>query len=205
MKITVNPGHYPGLDPGAINPETGLQEATVNQQVGEKLASRLKNYGHDVLLIQRNELYEITDESNTWGAELFISLHCNSFTSSEAHGTETYHFPDSEKGSKLASLIQAEFIGSLGLADRGVKAANFYVLHYTDCPAVLLEMAFITNQEEAALLENQDWQGKAADAIAAAFQRYIQGAGADETAGLKDPAGNNGKQVETTDSHDLES
>lgn len=172
MKTAINPGHYPGLESGAINQNTGLQEADVALSVANKLSRLLQYFGHETIVIQRNELYEITDESNSFGADLFISIHCNASDNPEANGTETFCCPGSGNGSRLAECIQAELIAELGLRDRGVKEANFYVLKHTDAPAVLIELAFISNDNEAALLTDESWQQRAAEAIVRGVQQY---------------------------------
>lgn len=165
MKITINGGHYPGLDSGAVG-ITGLQEATVTKDIMKRMAQYLRAVWYDVLEVQENELYEITDASNAFGAELFISIHCNSSTSTSARGTETYCYQFGGIGEKLAQCIQAQIINSLSTVDRGVKTANFAVLRDTDCPAVLVETAFISNKEDEILLSDSTKRDEFAKAIA---------------------------------------
>ena len=111
--------------------------------------------------------------ANDWGADLFVSIHCNAAADSSANGTETYHAPGSEKGAALAGAIQSRLVAALGLRDRGVKQANFAVLRRTSMPAALVEIAFISNPIEEGLLGNPDFQRRAARAIAQGIADYL--------------------------------
>ncbi|WP_312562236.1 N-acetylmuramoyl-L-alanine amidase [Anaerospora sp.] len=165
MKIAINGGHYPGLDSGAVG-ATGLQEAIVTQDLMKRVARYLRTVWYDVTEIQENELYQITDASNVFGAELFISIHCNSAASTSARGTETYCYQLGGTGERLAGCIQSQIVKSLGTVDRGVKTANFAVIRDTDCPAVLVEAAFISNKEDEKLLADSTKRDEFAKAIA---------------------------------------
>lgn len=153
MKICINGGHCPGKDPGAVGEY--LQEADVAKQLMLSVAGYLRAVGYDVLTVQENELYEIADAANAWGADLFVSIHCNAATNQSARGTETYCYGAGE-GEMLANCIQRQIVKSIGTMDRGVKySKGLYVLRYTDCPAVLVETAFISNSEDEALLRDR--------------------------------------------------
>lgn len=152
MKICINGGHCPGKDPGAVGEY--LQEADVAKQLMHSVAGYLRNVGYEVLEVQENELHEITDASNAWGADIFVSIHCNAATNRSAKGTETYCYGGG-KGELLAYCIQRQIVKSLRTVDRGVKfSKELYVLRHTDCPAVLAETAFISNPEDEALLRD---------------------------------------------------
>ncbi|QJW47172.1 N-acetylmuramoyl-L-alanine amidase [bacterium BFN5] len=172
MRITINGGHYPGLDPGAVG-STGLQEAIVAQSIMKSVAGYLSVVGYHVLEVQKNELYDITDQSNNFGADLFISIHCNAAASTEARGTETYCYQWGSEGAALAQCIQSQIIRSLNTVDRGVKTANFQVLRETDCPAVLVETAFISNEEDEKLLADAVKRDDFARAIARGITDYV--------------------------------
>ncbi|TWH47807.1 N-acetylmuramoyl-L-alanine amidase [Sporomusa sp. KB1] len=83
MRETINGGHYPGKDSGAVG-ATGLQEAVVVRDVMQRVAGYLRAIGHEVLEVQENELYQITDASNEFNSDLFVSIHCNAASSSAA-------------------------------------------------------------------------------------------------------------------------
>jgi N-acetylmuramoyl-L-alanine amidase len=172
MRITINAGHCPRIDPGAIG-QNGLQEADVVKEVATTVCDLLKYFGHEVQFVQSDSLEEICDLSNAWGSDLFVSIHCNGATNPQAHGTETWAYDGSGKSSYLARCVQDELVEATGLADRGVKqSSGLYVLKHTNCPACLVELAFITNLQEEELLASTEWKNKAAEAIVKGVQSY---------------------------------
>lgn len=172
MKITINAGHFPGKDPGAVG-KTGLQEAIVAKDVMQKVAKYLEKVGYTVLQVQENELYEICQKSNKFNAELFVSIHCNSSTNANAKGTETFCYQFGGKAEKLATEIQNELIKTIKTSNRGVKQANFQVLRDTDCSAALVELAFISNTEEEKMLADATCRNVIAAAIARGITNYV--------------------------------
>lgn len=172
MKIVINGGHYPGVDSGAVG-ASGLQEADVVRNLMGKVANYIRAVGYEVLEIQVNELNQITDASNDFGAELFISIHCNAAENRDAKGTETFCYQLGGAGEKLARCIQNQIVNSLGTVDRGIKTANFAVLRDTDCPAVLVETAFISNGDDETLLASEQSKDDFSKAIARGITDYI--------------------------------
>lgn len=153
MKVFINPGHHVILDSGAVNPITGDREVDVAIKCAKLVEKYLLAAGVECTVGQYNELYEICDASNTYDADLFVSIHCNACASHQARGTETYY--KSFNGQRLANYIQSQIIRSLPVTDRGVKEGNLYVLKHTEAVAVLVELAFIDNPEDLALLKNR--------------------------------------------------
>ena len=166
MKIFINPGHCVGEDSGAYG--FGLAEADVALNIAEKVADYLKVVDCEVKIFQYDGLAEIVDVANYWNADIFVSVHCNA-ADGHAKGTETFYFSD--EGAQLADCIQNQIVSKLGTVDRGIKAANFYVIKHTNCPAVLVETAFIDNVDDNALLaDNQDYFARA---IACGISDYL--------------------------------
>ena len=178
-KVVINFGHGPmnsgSFDPGAVAPD-GYQESTETREVGSKVVAKLKANGWDVLAIQDGDLADVTNQSNAFKADYFISIHADSFTSPDAHGITTFAYTPGGKGQNIAQAIQNDLVAATGLTDRGVKFANYWVLHYTDCPAVLVEIGFISNPAEEALMKSDAWDDKVANAICRGFSRAV-GAG----------------------------
>ena len=107
-------------------------------------------------------------------AELFLSIHCNSFTNPNAHGMETYYYPKTDNDERFAILLNEELETAGGLFNRGVKYAKFYLLRHTEIPASLVEMGFLSNPEEEELLARADYQKKMAEALFRAIVRYFE-------------------------------
>lgn len=167
MKVCINGGHFPGRDPGALG--SRVKEADVCMRLMQRVAGYLEKAGCEVMAVQTDDLGEICNASNRWGADLFISIHCNACPKHNARGTETFAF--SCAGDALAHYIQSQIVSSIGTVDRGVKEAGFYVLKHTNCPAVLVECAFIDNvHDETILIEKED---EFARAIARGVTDYI--------------------------------
>ena len=156
MKVFINPGHDIRVDSGAVNPNTGTRECDIVKEAGEMLADYLTNAGCIVKIMQDNDLDMVCATSNEWGADLFVSLHCNASQSRNARGTETWY--KSFNGQRLANYIQSQIIRSTNTIDRGVKQSDrLWVLRSTDAVAVLVEMAFIDNDDDLEFMnENLD-------------------------------------------------
>jgi N-acetylmuramoyl-L-alanine amidase len=189
MKIFINPGHAPnGIpDPGADNNITGLRECDVALDIGNKLAEYLQAVGYQTQVLQSDSLVEIVSAANNWLAGLFISIHCNAFNTI-AQGTETCVFSSygaqlayaSSKSKKLGECIQSQIVNSMGTVDRGLKARTpgingLYVLTNTNMPAVLVETAFIDNEDDEILLADESKRDQFAAAIARGITDYVGG------------------------------
>lgn len=149
MKVCINGGHMPGKDPGALG--SRVTEAEITQKLMNLVAGYLEKAGCEVMAVQTKELADICRKSNEWGADLFVSIHCNA-ANKKAKGTETFAYYGSREGDALAHHIQSQIITSLATANRGVKEAGFYVLKHTKCTAALVETAFIDNLGDEQLL-----------------------------------------------------
>lgn len=184
--VVVDPGHG-GVESGAVGP-SGLLEKNANLAIGLKLKALLESAGAKVVMTRTADTRCATSEeiaaapgdalhvdlgcradlADEVGADAFISIHNNSSGDSAVRGTETYWTPDNfnaPRSQAFASLIQEELVKSLGLRNLGVKENIFYVTRYTDAPAVLAEIAFLSNSTEEALLRQDSFQTKTAEAL----------------------------------------
>ncbi len=178
-KVFINPGHCPGVDPGAVNRAIGVTEADIVRDIGSLVKGYLEAAGCDVMLVQSDNLagespayQNVCATANTWAADIFVSLHCNAAATSAARGTETLVFCGGSKSETLARCIQRQIISSLGTVDRGVKERpGLAVLRRTNMPAVLVELAFISSPNDMILLMEQ--QDEFARAIARGVTDYF--------------------------------
>lgn len=173
IKICVDPGHG-GSDPGAVG---YVVEKDINLAVALKLAELLKADKATVVLTRSGD-YDVSLEervaiANSAGCHVFVSIHSNAATSSSARGFEVYYYYGSSSGYQLASLIYNEVLALVSIPGRGVFEAGFYVLKYTYMPAVLVELGFVTNYYDAALLKDNASQWKYAYGILYGIQRYF--------------------------------
>ncbi|MDD4236946.1 MAG: N-acetylmuramoyl-L-alanine amidase [Desulfotomaculaceae bacterium] len=178
--IVLDPGHG-GSDPGAIGPN-GTQEKTVTLDIAKRVSKLLEAQGAKVIMTRSMDkdvsLSAITDIANKNKADILVSIHINANTNPSIGGTTSYIYdgtetPRLQESNKLACSIQNEMIKSLGLRDIGVKEANFAVVRTSNMPAVLLELAFISNSSEEKLLKTDSFKNKAAEAIVKGIGTYF--------------------------------
>jgi N-acetylmuramoyl-L-alanine amidase len=166
--LVLDPGHG-GDDPGAMG--YGLKEKEVVLDVGLKSREMMKNAGARIVMTRDKDVFiSLTDRAkigNNSSADSFISVHANSYTTSGPNGTETYwnDVYNSAQSQALAAEINSVLVQKLQTYNRGVKEADFYVIKYVKIPAVLVELGFISNQEDAQKLGSQTYRKLAAEAI----------------------------------------
>ncbi len=180
--IVLDPGHG-DYDPGSVGPN-GTLEKDVTLAVALKLGKVLENKGFKVIYTRKDDTVFSTNintdliarakVANNNSADLFISIHLNSSDYADARGTETYYHPVSSNGKTLAEKVQAEIIKTVKLPDRGIKADDFLVLRHSKAPAILVELGYISNSEDEAILSDSTYQEKFAKAIADGIITYLQ-------------------------------
>lgn len=183
--IILDPGHG-GNDTGARG--TVLNEKDVNLDIALQAGAILQARGMNIGYTRNNDstvgLEERTTIANLYNAQLFVSIHNNSTTTSDKQGTETYYyapldtpelFMQSTERARLATCLQQELLSKLNRPDRGVKQANFSVLRNSQMPSALVEIAFISNPYEQQLLQQEYFKAQAAQAIADAITAYCSG------------------------------
>ncbi|MEW5919850.1 MAG: N-acetylmuramoyl-L-alanine amidase [Bacillota bacterium] len=177
--IVIDPGHgafheWGGSDPGAIGP-TGLKERDVVRSISLELGNILLNEGYSVIYTRQGDtaltLEDRAATASISGAELLISVHANASTNRAAAGTMTFYHLAS--GRAPAGYIQVELLNRLQREDKGVRQANFLVLRSCPIPAVLVEVAYISNPAEEKLLADPAFQRRAAEAMALGIKRYL--------------------------------
>jgi len=180
-KICINAGHGPkgvnnsssnGIDPGAIGP-SGYKEYIETKEIADSVSTKLKFNRLETLVIQDGDLWDVTNQSNAWKSDYFISIHCNSYSDYSANGVETFSLASTGKGRMLAESIHKELVPATGLFDRGLKTANYHVLRETDCPAILTEIGFISNPKEEALMKDSVWDDKVSSSIAKGICNFL--------------------------------
>lgn len=147
-----------GHDPGAIG--HGLKEKDIVLNIGQKVTKILEEHKVKVTHSRSTDTFVDLAErgriANRHKADIFVSLHCNSFSSLTAQGIEVYSYPNSGAGKLLAKNILDSIVkGKLYTKNRGLKTNNFAVLRHSSMPACLVEFGFISNLEDVAILTNK--------------------------------------------------
>lgn len=173
-KIMVDAGHG-GKDSGARG--RTLLEKDINLDVARRTASRLALMDAHPYLTRDDDtfidLYARPRMTNELPADLFVSIHCNAFKWDQGSGTQTYYCHPQSKG--LAVVMQDALWPQLKRKDGGVHQARFCVVRETQIPAVLVEMLFIDNKNEEAILNKPEARQAAAVGICEGLRRYLEG------------------------------
>lgn len=185
--IAIDAGHG-GSDVGAIGP-TGVTEKGVTLRVAMELQKKLTDEGALVIMTRTTdtevspkkaaasdieELQARCDAGNDRQADVFVSLHMDSFTNSSPSGTTGYYYADGTRaGQRLARELSGALVAALGTGNRGARGCNFYVVKHTVMPAALLEMAFISNEKEERLMNSEAGVKKAAEGIFEGLRNFF--------------------------------
>ena len=167
IKIYIDQGHNP-VNPNAGAEANGLREQNLVYTIGQELADLLRDNDNFEVRLSRptpetqlgttknSSLSTRVQDANSWGADYFISLHTNASNSPDAGGSEALVFSRPSSSASLAADILRNLNETTGLRNRGVVVrSGLYVLRKTAMPAVLVELGFITNPEEAALMRDR--------------------------------------------------
>lgn len=168
--VVLDPGHG-GKDPGAQ--ANGLIEKQLALEIARKTRDILtKQYVVDVHLTREDDTFiSLSDRAQTanrLNADYFVSFHHNAAGGS---GFESYVYigTRNQRTGQLQNTVHdriMEYLGPLGIRDRGKKDANFAVLRETKMPALLLENLFVDNENDVAHLQRESFRSELANAIA---------------------------------------
>ena len=167
IKIYIDQGHNP-KNPNAGAEGSGLREQDIVYRVGIELAELLRaNPDFEVRLSRPTEDTQIGSsnseslrlrvaDANAWGADYFISIHTNASSIPSATGSEAFAYSEPSAAFSLGEDILKNLSRVTGLRNRGMQVrTNLYVLRKTAMPAVLVELGFISNASDAALMNSR--------------------------------------------------
>jgi len=186
--VILDPGHG-GPDPGA-NGITGEAEKHLNLSLSMKTAEFLKLYGINVILTRDSDIW-LADENASHKKhsdvtnrvrfckehenDAFVSIHMNSFPQESCKGAQVF-YSSSEESRRLAEIISGNITSRLQTDNkRQIKEAgsSIFILDRTDTCSVLIECGFVSNYDEAVLLNDDKYQNKLAFIIAGAINEYL--------------------------------
>ena len=190
--VVIDPGHG-GPDPGAARGE--LLEKDIVLDLAFKLRELLEGAGACVYLTREQDC-DLADQNpelkggrkrrdirrrvelvNAWQPTALLSLHVNAFSSARWRGAQVFYAADDEEGQELAKHMQNAFREVLKNTGRVAAAGDYRVLNESQSPAVLLEVGFITNPEEAELLQDDNYRRQIAWAIFSGFSHWLEETG----------------------------
>lgn len=187
--ILVDAGHG-GADPGMVGVD-GLEEKGINLEIALKLKTVLEKKGFTVIMTRQEDqgLYE--EGSRNQKAQdmqkriamikecrpvLCVSIHQNSYQDSAVYGPQVFYYEDSLQGKKMAELIQTELNTRLAVKRPREAKGNktYYLLKRSESVLNIVECGFLTNPQEANLLQTDEYQQKVAEAVAEGVCTYLE-------------------------------
>lgn len=170
IRIFIDQGHNPSIiNAGAEG--NGLREQDITYNVGLYLADLLNQDPNFEARLSRNSPTEVLGTTNNsslaervrmaneWPADYFISIHVNSNENPAINGTEVYVYQENTQAYYLAEYILNSIVNIVGTRDNQVRVRpGLYVLRRTTMPSLLVELAYISNTQDAELLRNNQWQ-----------------------------------------------
>lgn len=178
--VVLDAGHG-GNDPGTIG--GGFVEKTLTLRTAKMLKNELELLGFRVRLTRGRDCFlslpkralianQLKDQK-----PLFVSVHYNSAPHGKANGTEVFYYPSKQRTRREASKLLARdilhsLVENFGGKSRGVKEGDFHVIRETQVPAVLVEVCFLNNDIDCALLRSRKALHKAAQGIAKGIVYY---------------------------------
>ena len=174
--IVIDAGHG-AKDPGAYSTSVDRWEKEFNLASALALKAELeKDKRFRVHMTRTDDTFlELTERiafAENAKADLFISIHANSFDKSSVNGSETYYYKDNSK--PLADHMHKYVLEGLGLNSRGVKQAAYKVIKETTMPAILIEAGYLSNATDAKTIFDPTVQGKFAVKLAEGIKTYFK-------------------------------
>ncbi|WP_208585733.1 N-acetylmuramoyl-L-alanine amidase CwlD [Gracilibacillus suaedae] len=188
--IVLDPGHG-GVDGGAEASDDTM-EKDIALDVSKMLRDYLQQAGAIVYLTREGD-YDLAQDGTTGlsrrksediqnrvafikekEADLFLSIHLNALPEKQWKGAQTFYHPGREQNELLAKAIQSEIRRNLENTNREALAmSQVFILKYAETPGALVEIGFLSNEEEKELLKSANYQKKMAASIYEGISQYV--------------------------------
>lgn len=195
--VVVDAGHG-GMDGGTQG--HGVLEKHCSLEIAKRVDRRLRSHGIRTVMTRGNDTFVELEErsaiANRNGASLFVSIHLNAdATSGDTAGIETYFSSRKRLGDLVklrdrfdvapgisvkdgrsewfARTVQRAVCQATGANDRRARDSNYLVVMQAECPAILVECGYLTNEEESRRLTSEGHQEKIAAAIATSVKNFL--------------------------------
>ena len=188
ITIVVDAGHG-GYDSGKIS-ILGDNEKDINLAIALKLSKLLDNAGYNVIMTRESDVAlgsgsgkaakseDLAERSKLMSdnTTLSVSIHQNSYTSSDVYGPQVFYYSQSKEGEQLAAVLQ-DLLNDMNNNEqpRSIKAnSDYYILKNSKSPTVIVECGFLSNPKEAADLKTSEYQDKLARTIYLGITHYLR-------------------------------
>lgn len=172
-RVVIDAGHG-GTDHGAIRDNTSEKDITLD--VSKKVEDLLKKQGYVVLMTRPNDAFvSLADRvamAEQFNPDIFVSIHVNSSVRPEITGIETHYYH--QESLDLAQTVHSSLASTIQSKNRGLFKSKFYVINHTTSPAILVEIGFISNDNERAQLVSEKRKQATAKAIAEGVNNYFK-------------------------------
>lgn len=180
--VVIDAGHG-GRDGGAVS-ANGYLEKDIALSISNYLKLYLEDVGVNVIMTRtddellgsskRDDLVNRTNIINSSNCDLFLSIHLNAIPDSRWRGSQVFYTFNNDENKLLAEIIQEQLKLNLNNTHRVAKPiSNIYVMRESNPVGVLVETGFLSNYDEAELLNSEDYQMKIAFAIYSGVIEYL--------------------------------
>ncbi len=176
--VVVDAGHG-GKDSGAYR-RYGPPEKLITLDVARRLDQKLRESQLKTVMTRDSDVFiplnDRVAKENAQSNAIFVSIHFNDSRRRKTRGFETYYH--SGASVDLANRIQQKLMTIPNSANGGIHTANFRVLRFANCPAVLVECGYLSNRSEGNQARDSEYRELLADRIAEAIVEVRYGSGA---------------------------
>ncbi len=186
--VVIDAGHgFP--DNGAVS-ESGIYENEINLEIAKKLEKQLKKAGMTVIMTRKDSNSLSTSKTNnkredlnkrvgirdSSDADLFVSIHLNHFSDSRYSGAQVFYGSGNEESELAAGILQSNLIKLVDPNNKRtpMKSDGIYIIKNTKIPSVLVECGFLSNPNEAKLLNTSEYQKKLSSALYCGICEYLE-------------------------------
>ena len=190
--IILDAGHG-GIDSGCVSVH-GAEEKDINLSILLKLRGMLEVTGFQVEVTRdtdksihdtgvtglgnqkKSDMNNRLELINSFDNAVFVSIHQNQFTDAKYSGAQMFYPLESADSERLAAIMQGNFVSYLQPENtREIKpvGTEIYLLHFAECPAVMAECGFLSNEEEASKLETEEYQAQVAFTLYKSLCDYL--------------------------------
>lgn len=191
--LVIDAGHG-GEDGGAVA-SNGTTESSINLDIALRLEALAEFWGIPAVMTRTTEDIPYPESAETLSAKkkadqnarieliqnlpgaVLISIHQNYYPSAAPWGIQVF-YGKVTGGDELGEIVQKNLTAQLSPENRRVAAPideNIYLMRKVSCPAILVECGFLSNQDELAKLETENYRLKLATVIFASYQQYTEG------------------------------
>jgi N-acetylmuramoyl-L-alanine amidase len=179
ITVVVDAGHG-GKDPG--NNAQGINESDVNLQIALALKNVKKKKGIEIIYTRKDdsflELHDRTNIAQDKKADLLISVHCDNYSDEELNGFQIF-YPNTGnyivESKNFAADLEKELVNlNTPIPHKSTKSGSHFVTNKAKCPAVIVELGFMSNPTDLQVLTSEDYQKQFAEAIVTSIKTYIE-------------------------------